>query len=427
MHISGKYEPLLLVGVVLALTSPRSARRLAPTGWPRRLLVGVAVPLELVPLAWWTLAAAADPHPTTAVSSSSCLVDAGAPPALPGAVPILPRFERQALPSCPVSRWPLPARSLRQREARPLRGTESSSVSSARTGASVPGAARYPPASAVAGGNTTGVCPRWAAVLGGRWGRWGGLLSGCPRSLTLAAAWRWCAPTDCDGLPGAGSDPSSVCESATSSFRPGAPWLRGLSVGAAGDGVPDRGRRPVQPQIGWGGERTDGGGRRGRGRPGSRRPTVKFQMGAGRSGLAMEQAPPEVRAKSHKGRPSKGGRRKDVMEATDEAGEYWIYTGEGEVPDDVTHVRVSDDVTVLRTRAFYRRERLVAVQLHEGLVEVGNEAFSSCTSLECVRIPSSVTTVGAYAFGKCSKLRHVEFPEDSRVGAIMDCAFQECV
>lgn len=105
-------------------------------------------------------------------------------------------------------------------------------------------------ASAVAGGNTTGVCPRWAAVLGGRWGRWGGLLSGCPRSLTLAAAWRWCAPTDCDGLPGAGSDPSSVCESATSSFRPGAPWLRGLSVGAAGDGVPDRGRRPVQPQIG---------------------------------------------------------------------------------------------------------------------------------------------------------------------------------
>ncbi|EJK58797.1 hypothetical protein THAOC_21046, partial [Thalassiosira oceanica] len=127
----------------------------------------------------------------------------------------------------------------------------------------------------------------------------------------------------------------------------------------------------------------------------------------------------------------------DNSGADGEEDQYWIYSGDGRVPHDATHVRVSDDVTVLRVSygdggelrasAFFRRERLAAVELHEGLVEIGRSAFYSCKSLECVRIPSSVTTVGGYAFLQCSKLSHVEFPEDSRVGAIMDCAFEECV
>ena len=116
------------------------------------------------------------------------------------------------------------------------------------------------------------------------------------------------------------------------------------------------------------------------------------------------------------------------MEAADEVGEdqYWIYTGEGEVPDDVTHVRVSDDVTVLRKRAFSHRERLVAVELNEGLLGVGDGAFYSCNSLEYVRIPTSVTTIGAYAFKGCIKLGHVEFSTDSRIGAIWNGAFVLC-
>ncbi|EJK47416.1 hypothetical protein THAOC_33865 [Thalassiosira oceanica] len=97
---------------------------------------------------------------------------------------------------------------------------------------------------------------------------------------------------------------------------------------------------------------------------------------------------------------------------------YWIYTGEAEVPDDVTHVRVSDDVTVLPARVFSSRARLMAVELNKGLVEVGDRAFYSCSSLECVRMPTSVKTLGEYAFAQCDKLYHVEFPEDSRIGAI---------
>ena len=63
------------------------------------------------------------------------------------------------------------------------------------------------------------------------------------------------------------------------------------------------------------------------------------------------------------------------MEAADEVGEdqYWVFTGEAEVPDDVTHVRVSDDVTVLRERAVFGRRRLVAVELNQGLPARGWE------------------------------------------------------
>ena len=110
------------------------------------------------------------------------------------------------------------------------------------------------------------------------------------------------------------------------------------------------------------------------------------------------------------------GRTDGNMEASEAVGvdQFWIYTGEAEVPDSVTHVRVSDDVTVLRARTFSRRERLVSVELNEGLVHVGGEAFYFCSSLEYVRFPSSVKTVGVKAFSECRKLNHVEFPEDSR-------------
>ena len=118
----------------------------------------------------------------------------------------------------------------------------------------------------------------------------------------------------------------------------------------------------------------------------------------------------------------------DNAEAADEVEEdqYWIYTGEEEVPDDVTHVRVSGDVTGLRARAFINLERLVAVEVNEGLREVGERAFYSCSSLECVRFPSSVKTFGIYAFGECKKLNHVEFPENSRLEDIMGGAFDGC-
>ena len=115
------------------------------------------------------------------------------------------------------------------------------------------------------------------------------------------------------------------------------------------------------------------------------------------------------------------------MEAADEVGEdqYWIYTGGNEVPEDVTHVRVSDGVAVLRW-TFSRRERLVAVELNEGLDELGHDAFYLCKSLECVHIPSSVTTIGYNAFAECHELNRVECPEDSRIGAIGGRVFAGC-
>ena len=115
--------------------------------------------------------------------------------------------------------------------------------------------------------------------------------------------------------------------------------------------------------------------------------------------------------------------------AADEVGEdqYWIYTGKEEVQDDITHVRVSGDVTVLPARVFSSRERLVAVELNEGLVEVGDAAFNCCSSLEYVRMPTSVKTIGEFAFSECGKLSHVAIPEEGRLEAIGKYAFYGCV
>ena len=115
------------------------------------------------------------------------------------------------------------------------------------------------------------------------------------------------------------------------------------------------------------------------------------------------------------------------MEAAEEAGEdqYWIYTGEAEVPEDATYVRVSDNVTVLQGHTFFGRERLVSVELNEGLVDIGNSAFYSCSSLECIEIPSSVETIGKCAFSGCIKLNRVELP-DGRLEAIMNEACAGC-
>ena len=58
----------------------------------------------------------------------------------------------------------------------------------------------------------------------------------------------------------------------------------------------------------------------------------------------------------------------------------FVYTGTGgaEVPDDVLRVLVDPSVTSIPARAFYERNKLVEVELCEGLVEIGDGSFRYC-------------------------------------------------
>ena len=90
------------------------------------------------------------------------------------------------------------------------------------------------------------------------------------------------------------------------------------------------------------------------------------------------------------------------------------------VPSDVVRVRVHPSVTVIPEKAFYQQRKLEEVELCEGLLEIGSNAFGgslstglwSTSTVGCVfkriRIPSSVKVIGSNAFYCCKKLETVE-------------------
>ena len=87
----------------------------------------------------------------------------------------------------------------------------------------------------------------------------------------------------------------------------------------------------------------------------------------------------------------------------------FVYTGvEQVVPDDVTHVIVDKSVKIIRRWAFHHRDRLVSIEMHDGIEIIEEEALNWCTSLRgSMRLPS-VRVVGGWAFARTG-LTDVEF------------------
>ena len=88
----------------------------------------------------------------------------------------------------------------------------------------------------------------------------------------------------------------------------------------------------------------------------------------------------------------------------------YIYNGVGEVPMNVTHVRVDPSVTVIPERVFEFR-RLVEVELPEGLIRIEDDAFQQCYSLKKINIPSTVAEIARGAFSGCNDLEAITLPD----------------
>jgi hypothetical protein len=105
--------------------------------------------------------------------------------------------------------------------------------------------------------------------------------------------------------------------------------------------------------------------------------------------------------------------------------EPYIYTGQSDVPTDITHVKVVDpSVKVIGEESFCDCNQLINVELCEGLERIDEWAFSGCTSLTSIIIPSTVKVIGKDAFSGCSQLRSVELNEG--LECIEGWAFQGC-
>ncbi len=87
----------------------------------------------------------------------------------------------------------------------------------------------------------------------------------------------------------------------------------------------------------------------------------------------------------------------------------------------LTSVTIPEGVTDIGYSAFSGCSSLTSITIPEGVTEIGNSAFSGCSSLTSVTIPSSVTRIGAGAFSGCSSLTSV-----STSASFWEQAFSHC-
>lgn len=113
---------------------------------------------------------------------------------------------------------------------------------------------------------------------------------------------------------------------------------------------------------------------------------------------------------------------------------YQYRAGEtAEVPDEVA--AAIEDALELEPkpkRYLDRFTRLVSKSItelteddFEGIVEIGNYAFSYCMSLDSVSIGDNVKTIGVCAFAYCYALKNIAIPDN--INNIGDYAFSKCL
>ena len=81
-------------------------------------------------------------------------------------------------------------------------------------------------------------------------------------------------------------------------------------------------------------------------------------------------------------------------------------------------------VTNIGNSAFSDCTSLASIIIPNSVTSIGERAFYECTDLTNVTIPDSVTNIGEYAFCKCERLTSVTIPDG--VTSINDYAFYKC-
>ncbi|EJK72867.1 hypothetical protein THAOC_05559 [Thalassiosira oceanica] len=116
-----------------------------------------------------------------------------------------------------------------------------------------------------------------------------------------------------------------------------------------------------------------------------------------------------------------------LQQAASQPEGFLLYEG-GKVAEElrrsVTHIRVAPHVRKIPDLAFRGCDKLIDLQLNEGLQVIGERAFYGCGSLLNVKIPSSLTKLGQWAFSYCSGLIVLQL--EGGVQSIGDYAFSYC-
>ena len=90
-----------------------------------------------------------------------------------------------------------------------------------------------------------------------------------------------------------------------------------------------------------------------------------------------------------------------------------------------TSIIIPDGVTEIKDWAFYSCTRLTSVIIPNSVTSIGEAAFQNCKSLTSLYIPDSVTTINELAFSGCTSLTSVIISQG--VVSIGDQAFSGCI
>ncbi len=65
--------------------------------------------------------------------------------------------------------------------------------------------------------------------------------------------------------------------------------------------------------------------------------------------------------------------------------------------------------------AFSGCERITAIYMLDGILDIGEDAFRNCTEMTAISLPSTTRVLGAYALSGCEKLEELVLPKDLEV------------
>jgi hypothetical protein len=115
-----------------------------------------------------------------------------------------------------------------------------------------------------------------------------------------------------------------------------------------------------------------------------------------------------------------------MADTDDNATDVFVYTGIGVgavVPSDAVRVRFDPSVLVVPDHAFSCRSKMETIELHDGLREIGRQAFYNCTALKEVHQSDGVDRIGPNAFFCCNftKFRSPPLITTISIGMLEDC------
>ena len=100
------------------------------------------------------------------------------------------------------------------------------------------------------------------------------------------------------------------------------------------------------------------------------------------------------------------------------------YDGSLVIPEKVTYMNKTLNVTSIGKNAFFNGSSLTSVTIPNSVISIGSFAFSQCRKITSITIPNSVTSIESAAFSDCSALTSIII--GNSVISIKDFTFYQC-